>query len=137
MLYIKRNWVRPDGAFGTVAWNGVPFALTLERTYPGPRPGTQIVKLEQGFYKCTRSWFHKGGYETFVIHNEIVKPERRILFHRGNKEDESEGCILVGENFVPGPNGQVYLGQSGVGFGELLKLVGKADTFDLFIANYF
>lgn len=135
MLYLKRNWIRPDGAFGTLAWNGLPFAVTLERTYPGERPNTQMVKLPEGFYKCTRSWFHKGGYETFLITSELIKPERRILIHRGNNEEESEGCILIGENFH-NTNGKASIAQSGVAFGELMQLVGKASSFDLFIANY-
>lgn len=131
MLYIRRCFAEGFGAFGMIAWDMRPFAVTLEHTYQKEN-GRYKVKLAPGWYTCTRTIYNRGGYETWLITGEGVGPERRIMFHKGNHEDDSDGCILVGERIEP-VRGVPGLVQSGEGFAELMRLTQGIDKFDLFI----
>ena len=66
----------PEGAFGVLFQDGLPFALTLEHTYADPR-----VKIPAGLYDCRSSYFHRGGYDAYEITG--VAGHTRLLFHKG------------------------------------------------------
>jgi len=122
-LSIKRVAILNDGAFGVLLSNGVPFAVTLERTYD---PGN-TVKIGNGFHECRRSRYNRGGYDTFEIE---VPGHERILFHKGNTELHSEGCVLVAESFaVLGDKPGVAL--SAEGFAEFMRRAADVDSFTL------
>ncbi len=92
-LELRRFAVEPAGAFGVLTEAGAFIAFTLERTYP--LAGTaQLVKIPCGLWRCVRNTFRRGGYETFEVVG--VPGHSRLLFHRGNVEADSEGCILLG-----------------------------------------
>jgi hypothetical protein len=122
------------GAFGVLAFGGVPFAVTLARTYPErPAPccyvaaSGQAVKLPPGRYRCTRTVYHKYGYATFEIH---IPGHERVLFHVGNLEDDSDGCVLVGErfdDFNPAPG----IGESRAGFKQFMIRAADLQAFTL------
>jgi hypothetical protein len=98
-LELVRVRVAPAGAFGVLVAEHHPIAVTLEPTWALPdAPAVQSVKIPVGRYLCRRSWFHRGAYETFEV---VVPGHSRLLFHRGNVEEDSEGCILVGRRFNP------------------------------------
>lgn len=112
-----------SGAFGVLCHNDVPFAVTLERTYD---PDNQ-VKIQPGPHRCFRSRYNRGGYDTFEIE---VAGHSRILFHKGNVEAHSEGCVLVAESFsMMGDKPGVAM--SGQGFEEFMKRAANYDSFTL------
>lgn len=124
--------VAPEGAFGVLLIDGVPAGpVCLERTYPVaesyPR-GPQFVKIPPGRYLCRRTVYYTGGYDTYEIAG--VAGHSRLLFHAGNEELDSEGCILVGERFG-------WLGvrpailQSRSGFREFMRLLAGRRAFEL------
>ena len=120
-MELKRVAVLNDGAFGVLMNKGIPFAVTLERTY---EPGN-TVKIGRGFHECHRSRYAKGGYDTFEI---TVPGHDRILFHKGNTELHSEGCVLVAESFsMFGDKPGVAL--SGDGFAEFMRRASNVDSF--------
>lgn len=117
---LVRVAVREEGAFGVLKYLGLPFALTLERTLTGGQ-----VVIPPGDCECRRTRYHKGGYETFEV---PVAGHNRVLFHVGNVEDDSAGCILVGLQF-----GQVQ-GRPGVqlsrlGFQQFMRKAGPRASF--------
>ena len=119
---LKRVAILNDGAFGVLLHNGIPFAVTLERTY---EPGN-TVKIGNGFHECHRSRYVKGGYDTFEI---TVPGHSRILFHKGNTELHSDGCVLVAESFaVMGDKPGVSF--SSDGFTEFMRRA-QEDSFSL------
>ena len=123
IFQLKRVKIISAGAFGVLIHNDVPFAVTLERTYD---PGN-TVKIGNGFHECHRSRYNKGGYDTFEI---TVPGHDRILFHKGNVELHSDGCVLVAESFaVFGDKPGVAL--SAEGFSEFMKRAGNVDSFTL------
>lgn len=123
------------GAFGMLAWGDAPpFAVTVERTYSnGPR-GTLVTKVVQGEYQCVRSHYHRGNYDCWLIVGNGLTPERRVLIHKGNLEEDSDGCLLVGEQFGI-LNGKPAILQSGLGFEELMSITQGVDEFPLLVQN--
>lgn len=122
ILTLHTVTVRPDGCFSVLLWNGVPFAVSVERTFEDGRP-----VIENGMHSCVRDFYHKGGYETFEI---IVPDHDRILFHKGNVEAQSLGCVLVAESFGK-LEAQTAVLQSSAGFAEFMALTKGIDQFTL------
>lgn len=129
---LVRLCVAPDGAFGVLLVDGVPAGpVTLERTYPlaesHPR-GPQFVKIPGGRYRCVRTWYYRGAVETFEVVG--VVGHSRLLFHAGNAELDSEGCILVGRRFGF-LGGKPAVLDSREGFREFIRLTNGRPSFDL------
>jgi hypothetical protein len=126
--------------YGVLIHGGTPFAVTLERPWRDNRRGESCIPA--GAYRalrCRRSPDY--GYkdsprfgDTFQVMD--VPGRSEILFHRGNLEDDTHGCILVGESFNP------VLGRPGItasqqGFDEFLSLLRHVDEFRLDIIEAF
>jgi hypothetical protein len=125
-LTLKRVALRPEGAFGVLLHHGLPFAVTLERSFA--RDGKDVTKIPPGKWPCKRTVYLRGGYQTFEV---LVPGHTRLLFHRGNVETDSEGCVLVGESFHEFGRGRPGIGQSAAGFAELMARVGDEEKFVL------
>jgi hypothetical protein len=94
-LRIVRDLRSTDGTFGQL-WNtrsgGFFNALhTCEDDWLDNRRNVSCIPA--GTYKVLRTIYYKHGYETFEI---IVPGRSRILFHPGNTEEDTDGCVLVG-----------------------------------------
>lgn len=125
LFSLIRVAILPEGAFGVLKHAGMPFAVTLERTYPFAG-GRQMTKIPAGRHRCIPTWFNRGAYRTFEI---IVEGHSRLLFHRGNLEADADGCVLVAESFGLLASQPGILDSSN-GFAEFLRLAG-AHAFDL------
>ena len=94
------NLIRIDclqsGIFGTLTSDDEEFScFTLEHAYPDAINFT--AKIPRGTYTCVRGQHQlQGGkpFSTFEVTN--VPGHTNILFHPGNTEADSEGCILLG-----------------------------------------
>jgi len=76
---------------------------TLEHAYPVSQTGTStdtsyLPKIPPGTYTCIRGQHRLPGmdhtFETFEITG--VEGHTNLLFHPGNFNKDSEGCILLG-----------------------------------------
>lgn len=123
----------PHGQFGVLFHlhadgSEVPFAVTLERAYFADGQGW--TKIPLGLHRCSRSRYHRGGYDTYEIH---VVGHSRLLFHMLNRASESDGCIGVAESF-----GTLYADpailDSRHGFAELMERAGGRSEFFLEVA---
>ena len=81
------------GTLGIMKINKEVFCFTLE---PPDRDNlSNISNIPEQQYYCERYNSNKFG-ETFKI---LDVPRRRdILFHTGNQDEDTEGCILLGEH---------------------------------------
>jgi hypothetical protein len=135
-LELVRVAVAPDGCFGVLLIDGIPAGpVTLERTYPlaESRPGgPQFVKIPAGRYRCERTTFYRGGYESYEVTG--VLGHSRLLFHQGNDEGDTEGCILVGSRFGWLGSRPAVL-DSRNGFSEFMRLAHGRSGFDLLVRN--
>tara|TARA_Y100001963_G_C6767031_1_gene442873 strand:+ start:1286 stop:1762 length:477 start_codon:yes stop_codon:yes gene_type:complete len=128
---IKRIASISDGTFGVLVFGGIPFALTLEPPWMGNTPNVSCIPAASYIVRQTSS--PRFG-ETYEITN--VPGRSHILFHKGNVEQHTKGCILVGEQFsvISDYNG---IAQSGAGFAEFLVKTEMVKEFALDIINYF
>ena len=133
-LIIRRVQTGSNGTFGVLVYERIPFALTLERQWLQNRPSTGKIPgscIPDGEYFCKRVNSPKFG-DTF----EVMDVEKRshILFHKGNLEDDSRGCILIGEEF--GSIGiQNGIRSSKAGYNEFMAIMRDEIEFRLIIVD--
>jgi hypothetical protein len=88
-LTIERFIPTEDGVIGVLE----PLHLyTLEEELQANQ--RSISAIPAGVYRCARTVYQKHGFLTFEIMD--VPGRSRILFHPGNTEEDTEGCVLVG-----------------------------------------
>ncbi|MDP2815297.1 MAG: DUF5675 family protein [Rectinemataceae bacterium] len=124
LLRIAQN---EHATFGVLKEQGFPFALTLE--LPWRDNTAEYSCIPSGFYVCKRIQSPKFG-NTFEIVN--VAGRSNILFHKGNKDEDTKGCILVGEEFSV-IDGERAISSSARGFAEFMELNKDKNEFDLFV----
>ena len=115
------------GTFGVIRHGHVPFVLTLER--PWEDNATDISCIPAGRYRCRRIRSPQFGntYEVCDVPNRT-----HILFHRGNFLHNTQGCILIGEEFS-GTAEKPFVASSERGFLEFIKYLDGAPEFELVI----
>lgn len=126
MILIRHRFVE-SGIYGELFDdNEVFLAVTLEHSY------NNKPKLISGEYVCRRG-VHRlhtnpAPFETFEI--EGVPGHDNILFHVGNFNKDSDGCVLLGEDF-----GEEMIVRSRAAFSAfMLKLADKSE-FRLVVKN--
>ena len=134
-MIIKRLSNTEHGMFGVALWNHIPFAVTLERQWRNNKTSESCIPL--GVYlciRCNKSPDYHGDSprfgDTFQVFN--VPGRSKILFHKGNLDDDTHGCILIGEQFglLSGTPGILSSLQ---GFSEFKRLSAGLDEFMLSI----
>lgn len=139
-LELKRIACRPRlPTMGVLCIEGVPFALTLEREWKDNARGESCIPL--GTYTCLRcrvSPDYNGDSPKFGDTFQVmdVPGRKNILFHKGNIESNSHGCILVGEQFGLIENHRAVL-SSRAGFEEFKDILRHHDSFLLHVTNHY
>jgi Family of unknown function (DUF5675) len=132
-LQLKRTDSGPDGIFGELRdVNGTLICVSLEHAYGSlSLDGKDEIwepKVPPGTYRCVRGTHQlqdgKPPFETFMLEN--VPGHTGILFHKGNVESESSGCILLGTMRA----GNEIL-NSRVAFNRFMDLQDGIDEFTL------
>lgn len=113
-LRIVRYSEIEDGMFGVMTYNGDPFSMCLE---PNDRGNGRNSCIPPGVYRCKR---HSGPKYKNTWEITGVPGRSAILFHIGNIEDNSLGCILLGKSL-----GSVR---------NKLAVVTSSNTFNKFMA---
>ena len=118
-----------DGTFGVLMDIVTPFALTLENQWLGNRRNLSCIPV--GEYVCER--YSSSKYSgTFIVTN--VPDRSYILFHTGNTDEDTKGCILVAEEFGY-LDKKVAVLSSRKGFNEFMRRMEGLDRFLLKIKN--
>lgn len=126
-FYLTRIAHNQDGTFGVLLDGTIPFCLTLERPWLSNKKNVSCIPA--GIYMCRRVDSPKFS-ETFQV---LDVPKRsHILFHKGNLDDDSHGCILVGEEYGILGNKNAILA-SGKAFKEFLARTEGENEFLLTI----
>ncbi len=121
-----------DGIFSELRDpSGDDIAITLERSYKDNLGGF-IPKLQDGVYECVRGLHRLKGmtndFETFEVMN--VPGHTDILFHIGNFNTDSSGCILLGVK-VAIIDGHKAIASSKLAFKAFMDLQTGYDNFSL------
>lgn len=132
-LKLKRLDYFSDGIFGELYDSaGRKLASTLEHAYDsGNGNGSYVPKLPNGNYICLRGVhkLHDGvPFETFEITG--VPGHSDILFHVGNYNKDSDGCVLLGINQETVSKTH-YVDNSRIAFGRFIDTVKGLDKFTL------
>jgi|WetSurMetagenome_2_1015567.scaffolds.fasta_scaffold19367_8 hypothetical protein len=124
LINLVRVSIIDPGAFGVMinAKTGVPFALTIERTFEN-----NLLIIPPGLHRCFKSYYHHGNYTVYEIE---VSGHSNVYIHKGNIETDFKGCVGVGESFGF-LNRKPAILQSGVAFDELMNLLGDVPEFGL------
>lgn len=116
-----------DGIFGELHKDGVFFCYTLEHSFDN-KP-----KVADGTYTCQRGPHRLHGmtedFTTFEVKNVPNfngVPVTGILFHWGNYNKDSEGCILLGSSETP-----TMVGNSRAEWAAFMKELEGFDSFEL------
>lgn len=117
------------GTFGVLLNGSVPFALTMERPWAENKQSVSCIPA--GTYICKRVRSPKFG-NTFEVTG--VPGREHILFHKGNELYETEGCIMVGEEFS-GTYERPRISSSERGFLEFMQLLETHSGFELTIKD--
>lgn len=128
-MILERTIYSPYGIFGVLTHDDhTEICRTLEHAYEQP-DGSFRPKVKAGVYMCIKGIHRltKGDpFETFEVVG--VKGHSGILFHTGNTNADSAGCILVGKKIE-----NKALVQSRVAFLDLMVILGKTETFPLLV----
>lgn len=127
-VILKRHSITDKGCFGTLTFMDQHMGVTLERYFKelkGP-------KIPEGTYNCLKGIhkLHSGEQiKTFEILG--VPDHTGILFHYGNIQEDSNGCVLLGE-FQVGD----HIINSRMTFNEFMNDFGRRTTmFRLEVKN--
>lgn len=134
-LILTRKDRRPDGIFSELRnQTGELLAVTLEHAYPSPFPEGSgwAPKIPNGTYTCRRGQHRLHGmtedFSTFEITG--VAGHQNLLFHWGNYNKDSEGCVLVGKALAQAGASEMIT-NSRATFAELMELQAGLEHFTL------
>lgn len=136
-LALVRSSRRPDGIFSNLLTSDDhEVCMTLEHAYKRDAFGDWYPKIPDGEYECVRGAHRLHGmdhdFQTFEVVG--VKGHSDLLFHWGNWNENSEGCILVGDAIAEGVHSGIHaemITNSRVAFDRLMKLQSDVDRFRL------
>lgn len=135
-MILSRFLIRSDGIFGHLSTdNAVPFGVTLEHAFPQP-DGSYAPKIPTGTYTCQRGMHQlhhmTDPFQTFEVLN--VPGHTGILFHVGNYNTDSDGCILVGSDLGIS-QGIWMITRSADAFERFMNLHEGQDAFTLTVQD--
>jgi len=128
MIKIIRLEQTTEGALGSLILDGEYFCSFLMPDAGDP----DRFQIPAGKYKCRR--YHGTKWkDTFEI---VVEGHTALLFHSGNTEVDSQGCVLLGQ--YPGKLGENRaVLNSGATFKRFMERMVNHDGFDLEIIDLY
>lgn len=137
-LRLVRTLKREDGVFGQLFGNSDELlAFTLEHAYDsGHGDGTYLSKIPPGVYKCVKGQHRLHSMKQPFITFEVtgVTGHSNILFHVGNYNKDSDGCVLLGQACKE-VNGKQMLVSSRLAFQHFIEYLQGIDNFTLTVKD--
>ena len=132
LIQVLRYSTTPDDTLGMMLINGVLACYTIEDTQRAVKVDGQ-TRIPSGTYRLTlrnvggmtgryseRFDFHRG-----MLHLQDVPEFQWVYIHVGNDEDDTLGCILVGDN-PPNIGADQRVGSSAVAYSRIYPLIYDA-----------
>jgi hypothetical protein len=136
MLTLIRNQCSFQGIFGELKDQSDLIAVTLEHAYS--EEGSFRPKIPPGNYICVRGVHRLDGMKNDFLTFEItgVQGHSNLLFHWGNWNSDSAGCVLLGETITKLSSGQMIT-NSRLTFEKFIESYGKLTNFTLTVLSPF
>lgn len=137
-MILTRHEYSVDGIFSILTDSmGIALAETLEHAYTATGDSTPFPKIPNGTYTCVRGAHHLGPQATPIETFEVtgVAGHTRILFHPGNYNRDSEGCILLGSIPRAPSLSQIMIYNSKESFTKFMELQKGVNTFKLIVQD--
>lgn len=102
-LTLHRKYKKPTHTIGTLSVDGAYFCDTLENPVRDLTKEKKIkgnTAIPAGRYRVVLNWSPRFGRVLPLLLN--VPHFEGIRIHSGNKVIDTDGCILVGRNTIPG-----------------------------------
>lgn len=137
-LTLKRVSMTDDGVIGVLLSGVYPVCLTFEEEWKNNAKG--ISSIPAGSYLCQK-FKRPNGLDTYQV-MDVPGNRTLILFHPGNTEIDTEGCILPAMEWgymeaIDDDTGVKELQLAGLRSGEAFKkfmeVVNGKETFTLHI----
>lgn len=131
-LKLIRSYFGKDGIFGELRdSNGKLIMYSCERAYNSL--GVYSPKLKAGVYNCVKGPHRLAGMKNSFATFEIkgVKGHTGILFHVGNYNKDSSGCVLLGMGMGVSATKEKMLTMSTVAFNAFMGMLSGVDSFEL------
>ena len=94
---LQRLAFRPDGIFSVLSLDGAPRFFTLEHAFASGGQGACLPIIPPGTYQCVLGAHKLAAGIPFQTYEVVgVAGHSGLLFHAGNVNADSEGCILLG-----------------------------------------
>lgn len=136
-LTLERIQCREDGVFGELRDESDELvAVTLEHAFKA-LTGRWIAKIPEGIFTCVRGEHYLHGMTEPFVTFEVtgVTGHEGLLFHWGNFNKDSEGCILVGLRIGSNPSGSEMILQSREAFKAFMEFQAEVSTFQLMVVD--
>lgn len=137
-LTLTRQLYLTDGIFSVLTdESGTPIAETLEHAYLAPLAGVPKPKIPNGTFTCIRGIHHLGPDGTPIETFEVtgVEGHQGLLFHPGNYNKDSAGCILVGAVVNDLPDDPGMVSASRPAFKKFMELQENVQSFQLVVQD--
>lgn len=116
-----------QGTFGVLRLNKAVTCLTLEPQDRLNERNVSSIPAQQ--YRCRRRKSQRFG-DTFEVSD--VPGRTDVLFHSGNTEKDTQGCILLGRKWGE-VSGQRAVTESRSAFKSFMQALGDYESFSLTI----
>jgi hypothetical protein len=120
MIVVERFAYTPVGTFGRLYLPSGAILFTCEDPDRDNAKGMSCIP--EGEYLCVPRKYNKGGYDAYHITGVLNRD--LCLIHKGNSDEDVEGCIAVGMDFPCWLDG-----------GKGLSIGRSADAFTKFMAE--
>lgn len=133
---LRREEVRPEGVFGELRDEFAECLMfTLEHAYRY-EDGEYYAKIPEGSYLCKRTrrtLVDNPRAEDYFWTFEVtgIPGHSGILFHAGNYNEDSNGCILLGLGFGRRSNGGKRITKSKDAFNKFMRMMEGVLEFKL------
>ena len=132
---LTRTEHRSDGVFSDLVGDDGTKFRTLEHAYQSTA-GNWWPKIPDGTYTCVRGQHRLSGmtedFTTFEVTE--VAGHSNLLFHWGNFDRDSEGCVLVGRTECSSDSGEMVTSSKDA-FAAFMALQDGCQTFQLTVVN--
>ena len=132
--FILKRICENDGTFGALLHDNVIVCLILERKWKENKPFESCIPASEYICRKVKDVSVSIGSNDYTYEIANVPDRYGILFHIGNIEDDTAGCLLTGEKVGTYKFKNAVL-NSGSAFGKFIKYLGEDEIFHLEIQD--